>query len=79
MSDIQAATADAIERFQRAMLDDLAQLALRSGSAALATHLKASIKQHGSAKLTAVTCAWSSRLRHSPPRPRQLITMSVSG
>jgi len=37
------------------MLDGLLQLALRNGSAALASHLKASIKQHGSAKLTAVT------------------------
>ncbi len=37
------------------MLDDLVQLALRNGSAVLASHLKASIKQHGSAKLTAVT------------------------
>jgi len=51
----QAATADAMERFLRTMLDDLVQLALRNGSAALAGHLKASIKQHGSAKLTAVT------------------------
>jgi integrase len=51
----QAASADAMERFLRAMLDDLVQLALRNGSAALAAHLKASIKQHGSAKLTAVT------------------------
>jgi hypothetical protein len=51
----QAATPDAMERFLRTMLDDLVQLALRHGSAVLATHLKASIKQHGSAKLTAVT------------------------
>jgi hypothetical protein len=51
----QAATADAMERFLRTMLDDLVQLALRNGSAALAAHLKASIKQRGSAKLTAVT------------------------
>jgi len=51
----QATTADAMERFLRTMLDDLVQLALRNGSAALAAHLKASIKQHGSAKLTAVT------------------------
>ncbi|OTP80600.1 phage integrase family protein [Caballeronia sordidicola] len=51
----QAATADAMERFLRTMLDDLVQLALRNGSAALAAHLKASIKQHGSAKLTSVT------------------------
>jgi integrase len=51
----QAVSADAMERFLRAMLDDLVQLGLRHGSAALAAHLKASIKQHGSAKLTAVT------------------------
>ena len=51
----QAASADAMGRFLRTMLDDLVQLALRNGSAALAAHLKASIKQHGSAKLTAVT------------------------
>jgi len=51
----QAASADAMGRFLRAMLDDLVQLALRNGSTALAAHLKASIKQHGSARLTAVT------------------------
>jgi integrase len=51
----QAASPDAMERFLRTMLDDLVQLALRHGSAVLASHLKASIKQHGSAKLTAVT------------------------
>jgi len=50
-----AASADAMTRFLGTMLDDLVQLALRHGSAVLATHLKASIKQHGSAKLTAVT------------------------
>ncbi|OTP75661.1 hypothetical protein [Caballeronia sordidicola] len=46
-----------MERFLHTMLDDLVQLALRNGSAALAGHLKASIKQHGSAKLTAAPCA----------------------
>jgi integrase len=51
----QATDAGAMDRFLRTMLDDLVQLALRNGSAALAAHLKASIKQHGSAKLTAVT------------------------
>jgi hypothetical protein len=40
-----------MERYPRTMLDDLVQL----GSSALAAHLKAPIKQHGSAKLTAVT------------------------
>ncbi|SOE97148.1 Site-specific recombinase XerD [Burkholderia sp. D7] len=50
-----AASAEAMERFLRTMLDDLVQLALRNGSVVLASHLRASIKQHGSAKLTAVT------------------------
>ena len=50
-----ATTPDAMERYLRTMRDDLVTLALRHGSAALADHLKASIKQHGSAKLTAVT------------------------
>jgi integrase len=50
-----AATPETLARYLRTMLDDLVQLALRNGSAALASHLKASIKQHGSAKLTAVT------------------------
>jgi integrase len=50
-----ATTPDAMERYLRTMRDDLVTLALRHGSAALAEHLKASIKQHGSAKLTAVT------------------------
>ena len=50
-----AASADAMERFLRTMRDDLVQLALRHGSSVLADHLKASIKQHGSAKLTAMT------------------------
>jgi hypothetical protein len=44
-----------MERYLRTMRDDLVTLALRHGSVALAEHLKASIKQHGSAKLTAVT------------------------
>ncbi|VXC81730.1 Integrase [Burkholderia sp. 8Y] len=50
-----AASADAMERFLRTMRDDLVQLALLHGSSVLADHLKASIKQHGSAKLTAMT------------------------
>jgi integrase len=50
-----AATPETLARYLRTMLDDLVQLALRNGSAALAAHLKTSIKQHGSAKLTAVT------------------------
>ncbi|SAL82407.1 integrase [Caballeronia arvi] len=50
-----AATADAMDRFLGTMRDDLVHLALLHGSSVLAEHLKASIKQHGSAKLTAMT------------------------
>ena len=50
-----AASGDAMERYLRMMRDDLVQLALLHGSSVLADHLKASIRQHGSAKLTAVT------------------------
>jgi hypothetical protein len=67
-----AASAEAMTRFLGTMLEDLVQLALRHGSAVLATHLKASIKQHGSAKLTAVTLRmveqaslWRRHLRRS--------------
>ena len=44
-----------MDRFLGTMRDDLVHLALLHGSSVLADHLKASIKQHGSAKLTAVT------------------------
>ncbi|TCF97039.1 hypothetical protein BZM26_33960 [Paraburkholderia strydomiana] len=50
-----AASADAMERYLRTMREDLVQLALLHGSPVLADHLKASIRQHGSAKLTAVS------------------------
>jgi integrase len=50
-----AVTPDAMERYLHTMRDDLVQLALLNGSPVLADHLKASIKKHGSAKLTAVT------------------------
>ncbi len=50
-----AANAEVMGQCLRTMLDDLVQLALRNGSVALASLLRASIKQHGSAKLTAVT------------------------
>jgi integrase/recombinase XerD len=50
-----AASADALERYLRTMRDDLVQLALLHGSPVLADRLKASIRQHDSAKLTAVT------------------------
>ncbi|MDR5798014.1 phage integrase family protein [Caballeronia sp. LZ008] len=50
-----AASADAMGRFLGTMRDDLVHLALLHGSSVLADHLKASIKQHGSAKLSAMT------------------------
>jgi len=50
-----AAGADALERYLRTMRDDLVHLATLHGSSVLADHLKASIRNHGSAKLTAVT------------------------
>jgi integrase len=50
-----AASADAMERFLGTMRDDLVHLALLHGSSVLADHLKASIRQHGSAKLTSMT------------------------
>nr|WP_250495365.1 phage integrase family protein [Caballeronia sp. GAWG1-1] len=53
--DAHAATPAAMERHLNAMLDSLVQLALAHGSAALAPHLRASIKQHGRPLLTAVT------------------------
>ncbi|WP_350029625.1 hypothetical protein [Caballeronia sp. ATUFL_M1_KS5A] len=53
--DPHAATPSAMERYLKAMLDTLVQLALAQGSTALAEHLRASIKQHGQPKLTAVT------------------------
>jgi integrase len=59
-----AASAEAMTRFLGTMLEDLVQLALRHGSAVLATHLKASIKQHGSAKLTAVTLRMVEQASH---------------
>ncbi|MDR5785225.1 site-specific integrase [Caballeronia sp. LP003] len=53
--DPHAATPAAMERYLNSMLDTLVQLALAHGSTALAEHLRASIKQHGQPKLTAVT------------------------
>jgi hypothetical protein len=49
------ASADTLERHLRTMRDDLVHLAQLHGSSVLAEHLKSSIRQHGSAKLTALT------------------------
>ncbi len=54
-ADPQAATPGAMERHLSKMLDTLVQLALAHGSTVLADHLRASIRQHGYAKLTGVT------------------------
>ncbi|WP_175891580.1 site-specific integrase [Burkholderia cepacia] len=44
-----------LERHLKTMRDDLVHLALLNGSSALAEHLKSSIRQHGSVRLTAVS------------------------
>ena len=54
-ADPHAATPGAMERHLARMLDTLVQLAIAHGSTVLADHLRASIKQHGQPKLTAVT------------------------
>jgi integrase len=51
----QAASSDALERYLRAMRDELVRLALIHGSPVLAEHLRGSMRKHGSAKLTALT------------------------
>ena len=48
-------TAVNAERYLRAMQANLVALAIEHGSSVLADHLKASTRQHGSAKLTAGT------------------------
>ena len=45
----------ALKRYLRTMRDDLVHLATLHGTSVLADHLKASIRNHGSAQLTAVT------------------------
>jgi integrase len=53
--DSFAATPSAMERHLRTMLDGLVKVAIEHGSAALAEHLRSSIKKHGEPKLTTVT------------------------
>jgi hypothetical protein len=53
--DAHAVTPAAMERHLNAMLDSLVQLVMAHGSPALATHLRASIKQHGRPLRNAVT------------------------
>jgi Phage integrase protein len=54
-ADPHAATPGAMERHLATMLDTLVQLAIAHGSTVLTDHLRASTKQHGQPKLTAVT------------------------
>jgi integrase len=70
--DAHAATPGAMERHLTTMLDTLVALALAHGSTALADHLRASIRQHGHAKLTTVTfrmVADAAQLAAAPPHP----------
>ncbi|WP_231928057.1 phage integrase family protein [Caballeronia cordobensis] len=74
--DPHAATPGAMERYLNAMLDTLVQLALAHGSTALAEHLRASIKQHGQPKLTAVTFRMvteAAQLAAAAPQPYHAI------
>jgi integrase len=67
-----AATPDAMARYLRTMRDELVRLALLNGSSVLAEHLKNSIRQHGSAKLTAVTLRMveqAAQLAQAAPEP----------
>ncbi|MGI4982965.1 MAG: integrase, partial [Janthinobacterium lividum] len=50
--DPHAGTPTAMDKYLRQMLDTLVALAVEQGPAAPAAQLKASIKQHGSARLT---------------------------
>ena len=67
-----------MERYLNAMLDTLVQLALAHGSTALAEHLRASIKQHGQPKLTAVTFRMVTEAAQLGPRRIQIMR-SVPG
>ncbi|MEM5387871.1 site-specific integrase [Paraburkholderia phymatum] len=70
--DPHAATPGAMERHLTRMLDTLVQLAMAHGSAVLADHLRASIRQHGQPKLTAVTFRMvteAAQLAAVPPHP----------
>ncbi|MDR5748744.1 site-specific integrase [Caballeronia sp. LZ029] len=74
--DAHAATPGAMERHLTTMLDALVALALAHGSTALADHLRASIRQHGQPKLTAVTFRMVSdaaQLAKAPPHPNDPI------
>jgi integrase len=74
--DAHAATPGTMERHLNTMLDTLVQLALAHGSTVLAEHLRASIRQHGRPKLTAVTFRMvteAAQLAAAPPHPAHAI------
>ncbi len=74
--DPHAATPGAMERHLTRMLDTLVQLAMAHGSTVLAGHLRASIRQHGQPKLTAVTFRMvteAAQLAAVPPHPDHAI------
>jgi integrase len=75
--DPHAATPGAMERHLTTMLDTLVALALAHGSTVLAEHLRASIRQHGQPKLTAVTFRMvteAAQLAALPPHPDHAIS-----
>jgi len=66
----------ALERHLKTMRDDLVHLALLNGSSALAEHLKTSIRQHGSARLTAVSLKMveaAAKLAAAAPTPTHAV------
>ncbi|NTZ86212.1 hypothetical protein FCJ61_25210 [Burkholderia metallica] len=66
----------ALERHLKAMRDDLVHLALLNGSSALAEHLKTSIRQHGRARLTAVSLKMveaAAKLAAAAPAPTHAV------
>jgi integrase len=74
--DPHAATSGAMERHLTTMLDTLVALAIAHGSTALADYLRASIRQHGRPKLTAVTFRMvteAALLAALPPHPDHAI------
>ncbi|WP_319002040.1 phage integrase family protein [Burkholderia contaminans] len=66
----------ALERHLKTMRDDLVHLALLNGSSALAEHLKTSIRQHGSPRLTAVSLKMveaAAKLAAAAPAPTHAV------
>jgi hypothetical protein len=77
--DSFAATPSAMERHLRTMLDGLVKVAIEQGSAALAEHLRASVKKHGEPKPTAVTFRMVTEAATLAVRHRTHRTRSAGG